>query len=76
MRVKYFGLPEYDNAILITSDGDFYSLVRYLYDNAKLKVVMSPHHKTCSVLLKKTAKEKIIYMDNLNKRRGKKKSTA
>ncbi len=66
----------YDKAVIISSDGDFYSLVRYLYDNEKLKFVMSPHFNTCSTLLKKTAKEKIIYMDNLKKKIGKKKSTA
>ena len=67
---------EYDKAVIISSDGDFYSLVRHLYDNDKLKVVMSPYKKTCSTLLKKTAKEKIIFMDNLKKKIGKKKSTA
>jgi len=52
----------------VTSDGDFYSLVKYLYRHDKLKMVMSPHVKTCSVLLKKTAKEKIVYMNNLRKK--------
>ena len=66
----------YDKAVLVSSDGDFYSLVRYLYDNGKLKIVMSPYSDTCSALLKKTAKEKIVYMDNLRKRIGKKKNTA
>ena len=59
---------KFDKAIIITSDGDFYSLVKYLYKNKKLKFVISPYVKTCSVLLKKTAKEKIIFMDNLKKK--------
>ena len=50
---------------IVSSDGDFYSLVKYLYDNNKLRTVMSPYIKTCSALLKKSAKEKIIFMDNL-----------
>jgi len=58
----------YDKAVIITSDGDFYSLVKYLYENDKLKVVISPYTKTCSVLLKKSAKEKIVFMDNLRKK--------
>ncbi len=57
--------PNYDQALIVTSDGDFYSLVKYLYDNKKLKAVLSPYVKTCSSLLKKSAKEKIIFMDNL-----------
>jgi uncharacterized LabA/DUF88 family protein len=59
---------EYDRAILVTSDGDFYCLVNYLNKNGKLKLVMSPYIKTCSALLKKSAKEKLIYMDNLRKK--------
>lgn len=55
----------YDKAVIVTSDGDFYSLVKYLYDNNKLRIVMSPYIKTCSVLLKKSAKERIVFMDNL-----------
>ena len=59
---------KYDKAVIVTSDGDFYSLVKYLYKNNKLKYVISPYVKTCSVLLKKTAKEKIVFMDNLKKK--------
>ncbi|MFH1402518.1 MAG: NYN domain-containing protein [Patescibacteria group bacterium] len=62
----------YDKAVIISSNGNFYSLVRHLYNNDKLKKVLSPYIKTCSTLLKKTAKEKIIYMDNLRKKIGKK----
>jgi len=72
-------MREYDNfnkALITTSDGDFYSLVQYLYETQKLEIVMSPYKKTCSVLLKKSAKEKIIYMNNLELLIGEKKNTA
>lgn len=55
----------FDKAVIVTSDGDFYSLVKYLYEHDKLKLVISPYVKTCSTLLKKSAKEKIVFMDNL-----------
>jgi uncharacterized LabA/DUF88 family protein len=58
----------YDKAVIVTSDGDFYSLVRYLYENNKLLFVLSPYVKTCSKLLRREAKEKIYSMDNLNKK--------
>lgn len=58
-------VEKYNQAVIVTSDGDFYSLVRYLYERDKLRVVMSPYVKTCSTLLKRSAREKIIYMDNL-----------
>jgi uncharacterized LabA/DUF88 family protein len=56
---------KYEKAIIVTSDGDFYSLVKYLYEQKKLRTVISPYVKTCSSLLKKTAKEKIVFIDNL-----------
>ncbi len=58
----------YDKAIIVSSDGDFYSLVKYLYENGKLRLVMSPYNKTCSSLLKKSAKEKIVFMNNLREK--------
>ena len=58
----------YDKAIIVSSDGDFYSLVKYLYERKKLKFVVSPYVKTCSKLLKKSAKERIVFMDNLREK--------
>ncbi|MBY0310072.1 NYN domain-containing protein [Patescibacteria group bacterium] len=66
-------LPEkdnYDKAVIVTSDGDFYSLVRHLYSEGKLEMVLSPYSNTCSKLLKAEAKEKINYMSNLDKKIG------
>ncbi len=58
----------FDKALIVSSDGDFYSLVKYLYEHGKLQLVMSPHVKTCSILLKQSAKEKIIFMNNLRQK--------
>jgi uncharacterized LabA/DUF88 family protein len=58
----------YDKAIIISSDGDFYSLVKYLYKKNKLEYVISPYKETCSSLLKKSAKEKIVFINNLQKK--------
>ena len=63
-------INEYDKAVIVTSDGDFYSLVKYLYENGKLAMVLSAYVKTCSKLLKKEAREKINYMSNLNRKIG------
>jgi len=59
---------KYDKAVIVTSDGDFYSLVKYLYKNNKLRIVVSPYFKTCSILLKKTAREKIVFVSNLKQK--------
>lgn len=69
--------PNYDQAVIVTSDGDFYSLVRHLDQNQKLRIVLSPYKETCSILLRKSARDRLHYMDTL---RGKlayiRKSTA
>lgn len=68
---------KFDKAVIITSDGDFYSLVDYFYSKEKLKTVMSPYFGTCSSLLKKTAKEKLTFFNNLREKiEYKRKSTA
>jgi len=59
------GFDKYDKAVIVSSDGDFYSLVEHLYTKNKLKVVLSPNKEKCSILLKKKAKEKIDFLDNL-----------
>jgi len=69
----------FDQAIIVSSDGDFYCLVKYLHEKGKLSRVISPDVKNCSKLLKKTAKEKIVFMDNLRNKLeyiAKEKSTA
>lgn len=66
----------YNKAVIVSSDGDFYSLVKHLYGENKLEIVISPYKDTCSALLKKSAREKIVFIDNLQKLLGKTKSTA
>ena len=56
--------PNYDSAVIVTSDGDFACLVRYLYEQGKLGRVLSPNRKGCSALLKKAAREKLDFLEN------------
>lgn len=58
-------ISNFDKAIIVTSDGDFYSLVKYLYKEDKLKIVLSSHIRTCSGLLKIEAKERIFYLNTI-----------
>lgn len=58
----------YERAIIVSSDGDFYSLVEYLHKMDKLKVILSPDFKNCSRLLRQASKEKIRFLDNLRKK--------
>ena len=66
-------INEYEKAVIVSSDGDFYSLVKHLYECDKLEMVLSAYVKTCSKLLRKEAKEKINYMHNLVNKIGREK---
>ncbi len=57
--------PHYEQAVIVTSDGDFACLVRYLYEKGKLRAVLSPSHVHCSVLLRRAGKEKVMFFENL-----------
>lgn len=59
---------DYDKAIIVTGDGDFYCLVNYLYNKEKLGKVISPNQNKCSILLRKAAREKIVFMNNLKQK--------
>ncbi|OGF20639.1 hypothetical protein A2Y83_03755 [Candidatus Falkowbacteria bacterium RBG_13_39_14] len=46
---------KFNQAVLISSDGDYASLVKFLKERGKLRVILSPHSKDkCSILLKRT----------------------
>ena len=67
---------DYQQALIVSGDGDFYCLVEYLYSKAKLRSVLVPNSKKYSALLKRAAREKLIPMDNLRQKLEYKKSTA
>lgn len=58
-------IQEYDQAVIVSSDGDFYSLVQHLSAEKKLKAVLSPDLQNCSVLLRKAAQGKMYFMNTL-----------
>ena len=57
--------PNYDKAVIVTSDGDFACLVEYLSGKGKLETVLSPSFEKCSILLKQKARDKIDFLKNL-----------
>jgi uncharacterized LabA/DUF88 family protein len=67
---------QYDKAVIVTSDGDFYSLVEYLNKTDKLQAVLSPRSATCSGLLKKIAGGKMAFMEVIEKKLSSENKTA
>lgn len=44
--------PNYDKAVIVTGDGDFQCLAKYLVEKEKLKCLLIPNRKKFSALLK------------------------
>lgn len=56
----------YDKAVIVTGDGDFHCLVRYLLEENKLKCVLIPDRLKYSALLKfKAFRPYLRFMDDL-----------
>lgn len=58
----------YDKAIIVTGDGDFYCLVQHLRKKNKLQCVLAPNKVKCSHLLNLAAGNRIAFMDDLRQR--------
>lgn len=55
---------KFNQAMIISSDGDFAGLIKFLKARNKLEVILSPHTKDlCSVLLKRTG-ARISYLND------------
>lgn len=68
--------PNYDHAIIVTGDGDFACLVKYLKDQDKLRAVIAPSRHYCSFLLRKASANAVAHLEFLRgKLAYKKKST-
>lgn len=52
---------KFDKAVIVSSDGDYASLVKFLQERNKLLAILSPSNR-CSVLLKRT-NSRIVYLD-------------
>jgi uncharacterized LabA/DUF88 family protein len=60
--------PNYEKAVIVTGDGDFYCLVKYLKEKNKLLKVLIPNSKKYSGLLKKSAANNLAFMNELKKK--------
>jgi uncharacterized LabA/DUF88 family protein len=64
--------PNYDKAVIVSGDGDFHCLIKYLKNNGKLLKLMVPDNSRYSSLLRKFAPE-IVGINRLKNKLGYKK---
>jgi len=53
----------YEKAVIVSGDGDFYCLANHLFKNDKLKMILAPNQFKYSSLLNKICNEKITVLD-------------
>lgn len=58
-------LNSFDKAVIVTGDGDFHCLIKYLVRMNKLEQLLVPNRNSYSALLKKAAGSKIAFMNDL-----------
>lgn len=58
-------LPNYDKAIIVSGDGDFFSLAEYLEEQGRLAYILAPNWQYSSLL--KPFETKIVRLDQLRR---------
>lgn len=58
----------YNNAVLITGDGDFACLVKFLQEKGHFQVLISPNHRKASVLLRRAVSGNIVFLERFRNR--------
>lgn len=62
--VSDFYTKKADNFVLVTGDGDFACLVKFLLENKKEVFILAPNSKKCSFLLRKSGAH-LTYLNDL-----------
>ena len=65
----------YEKAVIVTGDGDFYCLVQYWLEHGKLERVLIPNYGTYSALLKRFGRKQLSFMNDLRNKLEYKKRT-
>lgn len=53
---------QYEKAVIVSGDGDFYCLVKHLEQEGKMHIVLAPSPQNCSSLLRQAAGKKITFL--------------
>jgi len=57
--------PVFDRAVIVSGDGDYYSLARHLRLHDKLQAVLSPNRRYCSTLIKREARGRLWFVEDI-----------
>ena len=57
--------PNYEKAVIVSGDGDFHCLIKYLRDRKKLEKLIIPNQYKFSSLLREFIPNDVVFMNNL-----------
>ena len=57
----------YQQAVVVTGDGDFYCVIEHLEKHQKIRKILAPSSRSCSALMKLFPKNKLAYIQNIAK---------
>ena len=64
LAMQHFYEVSFDSMVLVSSDGDFAPLVKFMMKNNKMRAIVSPYTpENCSLLLKRSG-AKIVYLSD------------
>ena len=64
----------YEKAVIVTGDGDFHCLIKYLKSRKKLEKLVIPNQRKFSSLLREFIPNNVVFMNNLRQKLGYRKS--
>ncbi len=67
--------PNYEKAVIVTGDGDFYCLIQYLIEKDKFERVIIPNFFKYPALLKRFGRKQLDFMNELRNKLEYKKRT-
>ena len=66
MRLLYKEPDSFDKIVLVSGDGDFYSLVRFLIAENRFEKILLPHRDSASLLYNKIGSERYDFLNSGN----------
>ena len=55
---------KFDNIVLVSGDGDYYKMVKYLIEKGRFCKLLSPNRHSTSTLYRKFTPKYVDYLDN------------
>jgi uncharacterized LabA/DUF88 family protein len=62
--------PNYDKAVIVSGDGDFHCLVKFLKNKGKLEKLIIPNREKYSSLLREFLRNDAVFMNSLKDKMG------